>query len=243
VVVLENHSYNQIAGAGDVPFLNSLAASASGVLLTQSYAVTHPSEPNYLALFSGTTQQLSDDSCPHSYTGPNLAAALIDSGRTFTGYSEGLPQVGFTGCSSGSYARKHNPWVNYAQLPAAVNQPMTAFPRNPEQLPSVSFVIPDLLDDMHDGSVRQGDDWLRAHLGGYARWAPSHNSLLVITTDEDDNSADNRIATVLSGAHLRAGQYNRRTNHYGVLHTILQSFGLRAFAAAGNAAPITGIWK
>ena len=241
LVVLENHSYGEVAGRSDAPFLNSLAAS--GVLLTQSYAVTHPSQPNYLALFSGSTQHLSDDSCPHTFTGSNLASALRSTGKTFTGYSEGLPEVGFTGCFSGSYARKHNPWVNFGQLPAQVNQPMTAFPRDLATLPSVSFVIPDLDNDMHDGTVAQGDQWLRAHLGNYAKWAVSHNSLLVITTDEDDNSGDNRIATVLSGAHLRTGQYSRRTNHYGLLRTILESYGLPGFAAARDAASITSIWK
>src|SRR5262245_25706402 len=67
VVILENHAYSQIIDASDAPFLNTLAAS--GAVMTQSYAITHPSQPNYLALFSGSTQGLTDDSCPHSYTG------------------------------------------------------------------------------------------------------------------------------------------------------------------------------
>ena len=99
VAVLENHSYGQVIGRSSTPFLNQLEASAA--VLTQSYAITHPSEPNYLALFSGSTQGLSDDSCPHDYTGPNLAGALLARGLSFTGYSEDLPAPGFTGCGSG----------------------------------------------------------------------------------------------------------------------------------------------
>ena len=71
---MENHAYSEILGQPDAPYLNSLARS--GAVLTQSYAVTHPSEPNYLALFSGSTQGLSDDSCPHTFDCPNLAVAL-----------------------------------------------------------------------------------------------------------------------------------------------------------------------
>jgi hypothetical protein len=241
VVVLENKAEQQILGAGAAPFLDSLAAS--GAVLARSYAITHPSEPNYLALFSGSTQGLSDDSCPHSYTGPNLGAALLQHGYTFTGYSEDLPEVGFTGCSSGAYARKHNPWVNFTGLPSSVNQPMDAFPADPAALPTVSFVIPNLDNDMHDGSVNRADEWLREHLGTYARWATSHNSALVVTTDEDDKSHDNHIATIVVGARVRPGQYDVRTDHYGLLRTVLDSYDLPVFGEAATAAPITAIWK
>jgi hypothetical protein len=240
VAVVENHGYDQVIATPDAPFLNSLAIS--GVVLTQSYALTHPSEPNYLALFSGSTQGLTDDSCPHSYAGPNLAAALIRAGQTFTGYSEDLPSAGFTGCHSGPYARRHNPWVNFPALPSLLNQPMTAFPADYSALPSISFVIPNVDNDMHDGSVSQGDQWLRAHLGSYATWAASHNSLLIITADEDDNGHDNRIPTILVGAHLRLGPSATRVNHYSLLRTLLASFGLPAFGQTAGALPISGIW-
>jgi phosphatidylinositol-3-phosphatase len=240
LAVLENHSYGQIIGAPDAPFLNMLAAS--GVVLTQSYAVTHPSEPNYLVLFSGSTQGLSDDSCPHTYTGPNLAAALIQGGYTFTGYSQSLPSVGFTGCNSGGYARKHNPWVDFPALPRSINQPMTAFPADFAALPSVSFVIPDLDNDMHNGSVSQGDQWLRTHLGAYAEWAGSHNSLLIVTADEDDNGHHNRIPTLLAGAHLRPVESATRVDHYSLLRTLLASFGIPPFGDAASSSPITGVW-
>ena len=63
-----------------------------------------------------------------------------------------MPGVGFTGCSShdGLYARKHNPWVNFSDVPASANQPFTSFPTNFTSLPTVSFVVPNLQNDMHD---------------------------------------------------------------------------------------------
>jgi hypothetical protein len=241
VVVLENHAYSQIVGRSSAPFVNSLADR--GAVLTRSYAITHPSEPNYLAMFSGSTHGLTDDSCPHSYAGPNLAAALLGAGQSFIGYSEDLPAAGFTGCSSGGYVRKHNPWVNFGALPASVNQPLTAFPSDPSRLPTVSFVIPNLDDDMHDGTVADGDRWLHTHLGGYADWSTAHNSLLIVTADEDDKSHDNRIATILTGAHVRPGRYSVRTDHYGLLSTLLASCGLAPFGDAVQARPITTIWS
>ena len=242
VVVLENHSYADIIGQGtSAPFLNRLASSAA--VLTQSYAITHPSEPNYLALFSGSTQGLTDDSCPHSYSRPNLASALLANGHSFVGYSEDLPSPGFSGCASGAYARKHNPWVDFSALSNAVNQPMTTFPRDFAKLPTVSFVIPNLDHDMHDGSVAEGDAWLQSHLQGYLRWSTTHNSLLIVTTDEDDHSQGNRITTIFAGDHVRPGRYSIRTDHYGLLRTVLGSYRIAPFAGAAKARSITGIWS
>lgn len=240
VVVEENKSYGELVGTSSAPFLNDLAGS--GAVLTQSYAVTHPSEPNYLALFSGSTQGLTNDSCPHQYNGPNLAASVIAVGETFMGYSESLPSSGYQGCRSGDYARKHNPWVNFP-LPVDVNQPMTAFPADFSKLPTVSFVIPNLGNDIHDGSIAQGDQWLASHLGAYKDWAATHNSLLVVTTDEDDKGHGNHITTILTGAHVRGGQYPTRTDHYGLLRTLLDSLEVSPFGAAATSAPVAGIWS
>ncbi len=240
VAVIENHAYTDIIGRRSAPFLNSLAQR--GALLTQSYGITYPSQPNYLAMFSGSTQGLTSNSCPQSYTGPNLASALLAAGRTFIGYSEDLPEVGFTGCESGDYVRKHNPWVNFPALPASVNQPMTAFPSDFSRLPTVSFVIPNLENDMHDGSVAQGDRWLEEHLGEYADWSANHNSLLIITADEDDKDHGNRIATILTGAHVKPGRYSTRIDHYGLLRTLLESYRLEPFGSAAQAAPLTEVW-
>ena len=241
VAVLENHSYSQIVSSAEAPFLTGLAHN--GAVLTHSYAVTHPSEPNYLALFSGSTQGLTNDSCPHTFSGPNLGVALQRAQLSFTGYSESLPNVGFTGCSAGPYARKHNPWVEFPALPASVNQPFTAFPSDYTTLPTVSFVIPNLNHDMHDGTIAAGDAWMRQNLGGYVAWARTHNSLLIVTADEDDTGHGNRIATILAGAHVLAGPSAQPVNHYGVLRTILTSVGVSPFGAAAGVPPLTGIWN
>jgi hypothetical protein len=107
VVVEENHGYSQIIGSSQVPYINTLATE--GASFTNSHAITHPSEPNYLAFFSGSTQGITDDSCPHTFSAANLGSELIAAKKTFIGYSEGLPSTGSTVCTSGEYARKHAP--------------------------------------------------------------------------------------------------------------------------------------
>lgn len=242
VVVEENRSYSDVIGnTTDAPFINALAAQ--GASFGRSYAVAHPSQPNYLALFSGSVQGVTDDSCPASFGTANLGSALLTAGLTFTGYSEDLPAAGYTGCAAAGYARKHNPWVDFGALPPGVNQPFSAFPGSYAALPALSFVVPNLAHDMHDGTVRQGDDWLRANLAPYADWARAHNSLLVVTWDEDDNGHGNRIPTVVVGGPVAPGSYGERIDHYRLLRTLEDAFGLPPTGAAADAAPIGGIWR
>ncbi|MFZ0832485.1 MAG: alkaline phosphatase family protein [Mycobacterium sp.] len=243
VVVEENHSSAGILGNNSAPYINSLADN--GALMTQSFAITHPSEPNYLALFAGDTFGLSSDACPvDAGAAPNLGSELLASGQTFMGFSEDLPVVGSTACSSGKYARKHAPWVNFTNVPAADSVPFSAFPvsSNYASLPTISFVIPNLDHDMHDGSVAQGDAWLNNNLSAYAAWARTNNSLLIVTWDEDDNGPRNQVPTIFYGAGVKAGSFREPVNHYGVLSTMEDMYGLPKTGAAAGAAPISNIW-
>jgi acid phosphatase len=237
VVVEENRSFADIVGNPAAPYLNSLASS--GALFTASFAVAHPSQPNYLALFSGSTQGVTDDSCPHTFSTGNLGAQLTSAGLSFAGYSESLPGGGYTGCSAGEYARKHAPWVNFPSVPSL---PLQAFPADYAALPTVSFVVPNLANDMHDGSITQGDTWLRTNLDGYARWAASHHSLLVVTWDEDDNSQANQIPTIVVGTRVKPGHYRERIDHYSLLRTLETAYSLPPLGLAASAIPITDCW-
>ncbi|BBD60199.1 phosphoesterase [Nostoc sp. HK-01] len=245
VVIEENHGYTQIISSSSAPYINSLASQ--GALFTGSYGVTHPSQPNYLALFSGSTQGVTNDNCPLTFSGANLATQLVGIGRTFTGFSETMPSVGYTGCNYGGsngYYRKHNPWVDFTNVAAAANQPFTSFPSsaNFANLPTVSVVVPNQLNDMHNGTIQQGDTWLKTNLDAYAQWAKTHNSLLIITFDED-NGATGRIATIFVGAHVKQGTYSERINHYNVLRTIEASYGLSGLNNAASLTPITDVWQ
>jgi acid phosphatase len=240
VVIEENHSYRDIVGSSRAPYFNSLAHS--GALLTRSRGVTHPSEPNYLALFSGSTHGLANDSCPHRYRTRNLGSQLRNHGQRFAGYAESLPRTGYVGCYAGAYARKHAPWTDFANLPRRVGRPMSAFPAAYARLPRVAFVVPNLNHDMHDGTITQADHWLHNHLAGYVRWARRHNSLLIVTWDEDDSSAGNHIPGLFVGAHVRAMRYRGRVDHYRLLRTIEAACRLPALGRARDRTPITSTW-
>jgi hypothetical protein len=241
IVVEENHGFGKIIKSSGPRYINSLAQT--GALFIASYAIRHPSEPNYLALLSGSTQGVTDDRCSGRYGTSNLVSELLRVGLTFSGYSESLPQVGFIGCKSGQYARKHNPWVDFTNLPPALNLPLTTFPTNFDDLPTVSFVVPNQVDDMHSGSVGRGDTWLRQHLDSYVQWAQTNNSLLMVTWDEDDRKGNNRVATIFVGPMVRPGKYCEHITHYNVLRTLLEMYGLTPMARATNANPITSCWK
>ena len=298
IVIEENLSASNLAP--ELTYLNSLLHQ--GANFTNSHGIDHPSQPNYLALFSGDPQGTGSDakrnpdgSNPivngHTQVGtndpppntpldtPNLGAALIRAGRSFAGYSEDLPARGFTGVSrtgppgSGiDYQRKHNPWVNWQavkddalgrhQLPSSVNLPFTEFPTDDAgfaKLPTVAFVIPNQIHDGHKSDAappginygKAMDDWLRQHIEPYRRWALSHNSLLIITWDEDDDAYTpvkdaagatvakryiNLIPTIMVGAGVVPGDYSQHIDHYVVLRTIEDFYGLAPLARHDTAA-------
>ncbi len=240
IVIEENRSFSQIIGNKEAPYINELAQR--GALFTNAYGVTHPSQPNYLALFSGSTRGIGSNTCPLELSGPNLASELMEKGLRFASYAESMPEAGFDGCIWGAYMRKHNPVANWKEL-AAYNLPFSAFPSEYARLPTVALVVPNQLNDMHDGSIAQGDLWLKQNLGSYAQWAMTHNSLLIVTWDEDNGSSGNRIATIFVGQMVKQGRYAERIDHYAVLGTLAHLYGVPAPNDSAHAAPIRAVWR
>jgi acid phosphatase len=265
IVVEENHGFDQIIHSENAPYINQLAKE--GTLFINSQGVTHPSQPNYLALFSGSLQGVDGDKCLDKetpYNTPNLGAALLQAGFTFTGYAESLPKAGSLVCryeevKRYDYARKHAPWVNWQgddlqknQLPDSTNQPLTSFPSDFSKLPTLSFVIPNEGNDMHnldiDGdtaAIKRGDQWLKEHLSAYVEWARKNNSMLIITFDEDEGESmtHNPIATIFVGEKIKQGQDSTAINHYSVLGTVESMYNLPLSGKAKDAKLIQGIWK
>jgi len=244
VVIFENRGYGQVIGNASAPYFNQLAKE--GANFTDAMAITHPSQPNYLALFSGSTQGITSDACPQTFSAPNLAQGLMAAGHTFAGYVDALPSVGATVCARGNYARKHVPWVDFSNVPASVTKSFTTFPQTASAgfagLPDVSFVVPDLCNDMHNCPVSVGNTWLRAHLSAYVNWARVNDSLLVVTFDENDGAAGNIIPTVLVGDHVAPGNYSEDITHYSTLRMIEAEYHLPYDGAAATATSITGVW-
>nr|WP_249795098.1 alkaline phosphatase family protein [Bradyrhizobium sp. Oc8] len=234
VVVEENHNYDQIAGNSQAPYINSLMAG--GASLTNMTAEAHPSQPNYFVLYAGSTFGTTDDNS-YSLPDPTLYTVLKNGGYSFTGYVD-------EGGIGSDY--NHDPWVSFPEG-RTVQTDFTSFPAlfangNYSSLPTVSFVIPSVSDDMHSGTIAQGDTWLQQNLSAYAQWAVNNNSLLVVTWDENDDStseaASNTIPTLLYGANVVPGNYGTAYNHDNLLSTITASLGLTAPNDAATAAPI-----
>lgn len=241
IVIEENHDYSQIIGNSCCTYIN--AQASAGALMTNSHGVEHPSEPNYLDLFSGSNQGVTDDSCPHTFTTANLGQELIDGGFTFGSYSENLPAVGSTVCTAtGGYARKHNPWVNFSNVPTSTNMPLTSFPTDFTQLPDVSIVVPNLCNDMHDCSPATGDAWVQSHMDAYIQWAKTHNSLFILTFDENSGTSGNQIATIFEGPMVVPGQYSENINHFNMLRTLEDMYGLSYAGQSASVTSITDIW-
>lgn len=254
IAIYENHGDSSVVGSPKAPYINSLAADPYAARFTQSYALTHPSQPNYIMLFSGSNQGVTNDAVPANlpFKTANLGAALLAKGVSFHAYSEDLPSAGFTGASNKGYARKHAPWVNWQGstvngIPAAAHDPLTAFPSDYSKLAKVTFVVPNLINDMHDGTVQQGDAWLKANLDGYIQWAKAHNSLFILTFDEDEGvnggATSNRIPTLFVGQMVKQGAYASKITHYDVLRTLEDMYGTAHSGAAADAKPIADVWQ
>jgi hypothetical protein len=248
ILIMENHGYEDIIGNADAPYINSLAQE--NALLTASYGLIHPSQPNYIMLYSGSNQGVTNNNVPAGipWSTPNLGSLLLQAGLTFKAYSDGLPSVGFMGSSSGAYQKKHAPWTNWQgtgnnQVPSSRHRPFSDFPTTFSQLPTVSFVVPNQNHDMHDGTVAEGDAWVESNLSAYVNWAKTHNSLFILTFDEDDGDNLNHVVTLFSGEMVEPGYYNTAYNHYDLLRTIEDMFQLPYAGNSATATTITEVWK
>ncbi len=293
IVVEENKDYEEIIGNKSAPYINDVLKK-EGASITRMYGEEHFSQGNYYWLLSGGNHTIGFiDRIPSEANNPNypfkttnLGEQLINNGLTFKGYSEGLPEIGFTGekASAGLYARKHVPWISFANIPngktiaESSNLGFADFPSGPsryESLPTVAFVIPDMENDMHNGpiteSIPAGDRWLRKNIDSYYQWAKDHNSLLILTFDENDDTrgymgltnplvdpqscvgdgrdhayclnVQNRIVTIFAGAHIKPGDYpeGKGITHVNILRTLEAMYGLARSGAQQPNAAGAGI--
>jgi hypothetical protein len=251
LVVFENHEATSIVGKPDAPTFNALGRRYAR--LADYGAVAHPSLPNYLALVSGSTQGISSDCTACVVESRSLADTLAAVGKTWKTYAEGLPYAGFTGGSAGQYAKKHDPFLYFhdvvdsrARRDRVVPFPQLGRDLARRELPDFSLVIPDLCHDMHDCSVPTGDAWLRAHVRPLLGSPALRGGVVFVVFDEgtSDIGGGGRVDALALGPTVRRGAtFGRATNHYGLLRTIEDAWGLPRLGLSRTATPIGGIWR
>ncbi len=227
-----------------MPYLNSLAAQYG--LATQYYADTHPSIGNYFMMTAGQIIT-NNDSYMNTVSADNIVRHLLAGGKTWKSYAESIPSVGYTGGDTGLYARKHNPLSFFSDVVNSSVQtlnlvPFTQFAAdlNANQLPDYSFVVPNLQNDAHDGTLNQADVWLQTNIAPLiANPQFQHNGLLIIVFDEADTSdsthGGGHVAMVAIGPAVKHGfQSSTLYQHENLLKTVAAYLGIDA--NIGNAA-------
>jgi acid phosphatase len=251
VVVFENKERADVVGSSAAPTFNSLARRYSQ--LVGYHGVAHPSLPNYLALVSGSTQGIHDDCTDCVVNAVSLADTLAEAHRTWKTYAEGLPSPGFTGAGSGAYAKKHDPFLYFANVlrrPAWLRRvvPFSSFGGDLRagRLPSFSLVVPNLCNDMHDCDVATGDRWLARNIVPILGNPQLARGVVFVVFDEGttDIGGGGSVAALALGPIVRRGsRFTPPTNHHGLLRTIEDAWGLPRLGASKNTSPITGIWR
>lgn len=237
LIVMENHSAEQ---ALQGPFVASLATTYG--VANDYHAVAHPSVPNYLALSSGSTWGVSDDSF-HDLPRQDLGTELTTAGVSWRAYMEGLTEAG---CANSPlpYDPGHNPFLYYGgQCPANV-VPLSAFDADlAGKTPRFSWITPDRCHDTHDCDVSAGDDWLKQEVGQItASQAWKSNGVLFITWDEDDRQdGSNQVLTLVIQSKAGHRTSARPYTHYSLLATIEDILGVKRLGESAQATPMTDL--
>jgi hypothetical protein len=249
VVVMENEEAGAVIGRA--PYITRLARR--GGLATRSYAITHPSLPNYLALTGGSTFGIASDCTDCHAPGAGIAGQLDAAGVSWRAYMEDLPHPCFRGASAGGYAKKHDPFLYYDGLRGcrrvvgffALGRDLTG-----GTLPTYAFISPDLCHDGHDCPLSQADRFLSRLVPPLLRALGPHG-YLVLTWDEGTTDAGccgtahgGRIATLVLGPDVRRGaRYGAPVDHYGTLATIEDSLRVPRLRGARGARTLRPLFR
>lgn len=252
LLVEENHSYSSVIGTSAMPYLKSLASKYG--LATQYYANTHPSIGNYFMLTAGAILTNNDSFCG-TITNDNLVRHLLNAGKTWKSYAESLPSVGYTGCSSGLYLKRHNPFAYFSDVANSSEKnnlvPFTQFAKDLSNhaLPNFSFIVPNLNDDAHNGTLAQADSWLKVHIAPLLSSSTfQKDGILIIVFDEsvtsDTAHGGGHVAAVVIGPKVKPGSKPATLyQHQNTLKTLMQALGVKTYpGAAGPAQPMTGFF-
>ena len=235
VIVMENREYGSIVGSPDAPYINSLIARYG--LATNYRAVTHPSQPNYIALFSGSTQGVTDDGV-HSLSRRNLVDQLAAHGVSWRVYAQNVPLGCYVGATAkggpdgtGTYARKHEPAISFTSISRRPTRcaNISNFSHFSPSAARFELIVPNMCNSMHDCTTARGDAFLKTFIPKLLKSPAMQGSALFLTWDEGTSNlgGGGRVATVVIGPTVKRG-YRSATSHthYSLLRTIETAWGL-----------------
>jgi len=229
IINFENQGYDDVIKD---EYFKQLASQ--GTLLTNSYAVVHPSQPNYIAQVAGSTLGVSSDS-NYNLVNTSVVNLLEAAGISWKGYMEDYPGSCFTGATSGLYARKHNPFISFddvrnhtAWCAKIVNADQLDTDISSDSVPQFSYYTPNLNNDGHDTSIAYSSAWLKKFLEPKLTNANFINgTAILLTYDEDDGKENNHIYTALLGPTVKVGVIdNTKYTQYSVLKSVETNWGL-----------------
>jgi phosphatidylinositol-3-phosphatase len=259
---MENHSYSDIIGSSQAPYINSVAGECG--LATNYHNLSHPSLPNYIGATSGLgsmSLKTFDSDCSPSKKCSTSAASIFGQGETWKAYEESMPS-NCANSNSGEYAVRHNPPPYFTTLTGCATNdvPYTQLATDlaNNALPAFSFITPNLIDDMHDGTIADGDTWLSSNLPAILNSAAytSGTTAVFITWDEgtggkngeacatNTTDASCQVATIVLSPSTPAGSTSGTLfNHYSLLGTAEQLLGLPALGQAASATTMTAAFN
>ena len=260
-VLMENNSYGSIIGSPSAPYINGLANKCG--LATNYHNISHPSLPNYVGMTSGLSlsalQPFTSD-CNPSKRCSTSAQSIFGQGESWKAYDENMPSNCYPK-NSGEYAVRHNPPPYYTSLSgcSTFDVPYTQLSTDLSSgnLPAFSFITPNLIDDMHDGTVADGDTWLSNNLPVIFNSPEYQNgsTAVFVTWDEGEGGSSNDCATNTTdiGCHVATLVISPSTvpgttssvlfNHYSLLRTTEDLFGKPELGLAGSNASMASAFN
>jgi acid phosphatase len=254
-----SESYEGVVGNPVASYTNRLASTYG--FATKYYAVGHPSLPNYLAMIAGSTKECTTDVCPGGYPDRTLVGQLRSRGLSWAGYFEDLPHGGYVGGDQRGYVRRHNPFLFFQDVMTSPSmkaslRPLPDLFHDLPDPPAFSFIVPNIHHLIQNGSIAEGDEWLRAHVDPVIRSnAFQQDGAIFITWAESANGDrsgcclhDVRGGRVPLIAVLSRGRRAFQTSHeyctYSLLRTIQEILDLPSLARSGapGIEPMTEFW-
>ncbi|MGZ4283289.1 MAG: alkaline phosphatase family protein [Solirubrobacteraceae bacterium] len=237
-VLMENHGYGSIIGSSQAPYINQLANTYG--LATNYFALSHPSLPNYIGLTSGGTQGISDDNDPssHPLSVPSIFSQLPG------GMSRSLQESMPSNClktDSGQYLARHNPMAYYTNLGTDCSNYDVPFGSSPDLSAAFTFVTPNAIDDMHDGTIAQGDLFLSKYvpaLMATPQYQAGNTAIFIVWDEDEDTGGNNQVPLIVVSPSTNAVKISTSYNHYSLLRTTEDLLGLPALGGAASASPM-----